>query len=183
MRRWTFEDSLKVFVLLAATSLFLLLEGPRLAKKLNLNQSGPALAAEDLNLTPEEQAHQEALDIERRFPMVDVIGYGIERPKGKPVSFVLFTIVDRDGVRNHEEEVLLAVIHMAKEQAEGEEGSLLAILVRSESMQLIGAVSCPVLEFGSGEEMSAGGCEVFSYPSGGTPPIPERLILWRGVGR
>jgi hypothetical protein len=101
MTHWTLEDSLKFMLVGAISVSFLLVEGPALTERLSFDamaQEVQGSAAPD----PDQPAHQQVLELERRYPMIDVLGYGHGLSKDIPMTYVIFGVVDTAAVESRE---------------------------------------------------------------------------------
>ena len=180
MLRWTLEDTVKSVAVGAAFVLFLSFEGSTLMDKLGLGIGGRATAASS---SPEEVAHQEALAFERRFPMIDVIGYGHGKGLESRTTFIVFGVVDTEAVQAREGEIALALMQMAGRLAE-ESTEILLLVHYSLSEEVVTAeVFCPSADYAVYDDMVNGGCEASVYSPHERSPLPESMALWRGVGK
>ena len=180
MTQWTFEDSLK-FLLVGAVSLsFLLIDGPALAERLSLTSVSadvPAVSG------PGEVAHQQALDLEQRYPMIDVLGYGHGDANGMGMTFVLFGVVDSQAVQSREGELALALIQLAGRLADDASQALVVVHFSFTQGVVTGEFNCPKAEYASYEVMEQAGCVAALYPPDERSPLPQGLASWEGVGK
>lgn len=180
MIRWSTEDTLKSVAVGAAFVAFFSFEGSTLMEKLGLGNGGRATAASS---SPEEVAHQEALAFERRFPMIDVIGYGHGKGLEKRMTFVVFGVVDTEAVQAREGEIALALMQMAGRLAEETSEMLLVVHFSLTEGVMTGEFYCPKAEYAVYDDMISGGCEAAVYAPSERSPLPDSMALWQGVGR
>jgi len=180
MTHWAFEDSLKFFLVGAVSLSFLLIDGPALAERLNLRPPSPeAPAAAD----PQEAAHQQALSLEQKFPMIDVLGYGHGMAEGIPMTFVLFGVADPEAIQSREPEMALALMQLAGWLAEETTKALVVVHFSFTQGVVTGEFNCPKAEYASYEVMEQAGCVAALYAPDERSPLPQALTLWEGVGR
>jgi len=180
MTHWTIEDSLK-FLLVGAVSLSLLLvDGTALAERLNLAVDSPDSPTIS---DPDQAAHQQALDLEQTYPMIDVLGYGHGMSQDTPMTFVVFGVVDAQAVQSREGALAVALMHLAGRLAE--EGSQSLVVVRYSFAQgvVTGEFNCPNAEYASLEAMQQGDCVAALYDPGERSSLPPSMIQWEGVGK
>lgn len=180
MMRWTTEDTLKVVAVGAAFVAFFSFEGSTLMEKLGLGNGGRATAASS---SPEEVAHQEALAFERRFPMIDVIGYGHGNGREKRMTFVVFGVVDTEAIQAREGEIALALMQMAGRLAEETSEILLLVHFSLSEEVVTGEFYCPKAEYAAYDDMVNGDCVASVYAPDERGPLPDTVALWHGVGR
>jgi len=180
MTHWAFKDSLK-FLLVGAVSLsFLLIDGPALAERLNLSsvsEDVPAVSG------PEQVAHQQALDLEQKYPMIDVLGYGHGMSQDMPMTFVLFGVVDAEAVQSREGALAVALMHLAGRLAEEDSQSLVVVHYSFAQGVVTGEFNCPNAEYASLEAMQQGDCVAALYAPGERSPLPPSMIQWEGLGK
>lgn len=180
MRRWTSEDTLKSVAVGAALVLFSYFEGSTYIEKLGLGDGGRATAASSGD---DDSAHREALALERRFPMIDVVGYGHTSGQQNQATYVVFGVLNIESVRTHEGEITLALMQMAGRLA-AETSDILLLVHFSLSEEVItGEVYCPIADYAVYDDMVNAGCEATVYPPDMRYPLPESMALWWGVGR
>jgi hypothetical protein len=180
MTHWTFEDSLKVLIIGAVSISFLLVDGPALAERLSLSSVSADVPAVS---TPEQVAHQQALDLEQRYPMIDVLGYGHGNAKGMRMTFVLFGVVDSQAVQSREGELALALIQLANRLAEDASQALVVVHFSFSQGVVTGEFNCPKAAYASYEVMEQAGCVAALYSPDERSPLPQVLASWEGVGK
>jgi len=180
MIRWTTEDTIRSVAVGAAFVVFFSFEGSTLMEKLGLGNRGRATAA---SASPEEAAHQEALALERRFPMIDVIGYGHGNGQENRMTFVVFGVVDTEAVQAREGEIALALMQLAGRLAEETSEVLLVVHFSLSEGVMTGEFYCPKAEYAVYDDMVNGDCVASVYAPDERGPLPDTLALWHGVGR
>jgi hypothetical protein len=180
MTHWTFEDSLKYLLVGVVSISFLLIDGPALARRLNLGAADPAAAAE---ITPEEAAHREALDFEQQYPMIDVIGYGHGVGQGKNMTYLLFGVVEIEAVQSRENELTLALMQLAGRMAAKASESLVVVHFSLSQGVVTGEFNCPVGEYAVYDEMIQADCQASLYGPNERSPLPASMTAWEGVGK
>jgi len=180
MRHWTSEDSLKFLLVGVASLSLLLVDGTALAERLNLRAESldvPAVA------DPDQAAHQQALDLERTYPMIDVLGYGHGVSQDLPMTFVLFGVVDTEAVQSREGALALALMHLAGRVAEEDSRSLVVVHYSFAQGVVTGEFNCPNAEYASLDAMLQADCVAALYAPGERSPLPASMIQWEGVGK
>lgn len=180
MTHWTFEDSLKYLLVGVVSVSFLLVDGPALAERLNLRAAAPAAAAE---ASPEEAAHLEALDFEQQFPMIDVLGYGHGVGQGRPMTYLLFGVVEQEAVQSRENELALALVQLAGRLAEEASEALVVVHFSFVDGVVTGEFNCPKAEYLAYDELIQADCQASLYAPTERSPLPESMTRWEGVGR
>jgi hypothetical protein len=149
-------------------------------EKLGLGGGGRALAASSGD---DEAAHREALALERRFPMIDVIGYGHAKGQQNRMTYVVFGVADVESVRTREGEITLALMQMAGRLAAETSDTLLLVRFSLIEEVITGEVYCPIADYAVYDDMVNAACEASVYPPHERSPLPESMALWRGVGK
>lgn len=185
MTHWTYEDSLKALLVGAVSLGFLLIGGPALAERLGLRPSAPeiAAAAGRDQADADRDAHRQALELEQRYPMIDVLGYGHGIAKGKEMTYVVFGVADQTAVRSREPEAALALMQLAGQLAEADSQSLIVVHFSLREGVVTGEFNCPRAEYDTYEQMDQGGCVAAVYSPEERSALPEAMTRWVGVGK